>query len=336
MPTHSAYPVEAHFSLSEGSCILAETGTAPALFPASWRPSPLKEILNRQYVPPPWVLRDLLPKSAGLLCSGLPHASKSLSWLAACIESVTHHKVWGRFDASSVKRALFIETEDPPWLVEDRVRGIADGLGLKSHDLNDLGFGLACTGPFNLVAEQIKLAKLIESFEPDWVVLSTLQGLIQGLDWNEQKDMGAVNAALVRLQRLCPLVNITHSPRGGQRRAAGSITQDANYLTLMHFEKQLRNGHTYINVEGDSKMGSELLFDLRLNISDINDGDTTRTQVKGVVYEYESLSKKERVIEAIVQHPTADASAIAIICDCSERYVFTIIKELKGKRENLT
>ena len=103
----------------------------------------------------------------------------------------------------------------------------------------------------------------------------------------------------------------------------------------MHFEKQIRNGHTYINVEGDSKMGSELLFDLRLNISDINDGDTTRTQVKGVVYEYESLSKKERIIHAIVQHPNADASAIALLCDCSERHVRDVMKELKSKKESI-
>ena len=226
---------------------------------------------------------------------------------------------------------LFIETEDPRWLIEDRIRGLADGLGLNAHDLEDCGFGLACTGPFNLVHSQIMLSKLIDDFKPDWVVLSTLQGLIQGLDWNEQKDMGAVNAALVRLQRQCPLVVITHSPRGGQRRAAGTITQDANYLTLLHFEKQIKNGQTFINVEGDSKMGSELLFDLKLDIVDLGD----RTQVRRVGFEYQALSKRERVAQAIIAHPNSDPAAIALICECSKRYVYELMEELKGKQSKV-
>ena len=274
---------------------MPESAVRPAaLFPAAWRPAPLKEILNRQYEPPPWILEDLLPSEAGLLCSGLPHAGKSLNWLAAGIESVVKHTVWGKFKAPKVRRMLYIETEDPRWLVEDRVRGLTQGFGLSTHDLDDIGFGLACTGPFNLFQCQVQLTKLVESFEPDWVVLSTLQGLLQGRDWKEQKDMGDVNAILVKLQRLVPLVVLTHSPREGQRRAAGSVTQDANYLTLMHFEKFTRNQKTYVSVEGDSKMGAELQFELRMDMAEVTDADRTRTQVRRISYEFQ-VSKRELV-----------------------------------------
>jgi len=313
---------------------LTQIAAAPALYPASWRPAPLKEILNRQYEPPPWILEDLLPSEAGLLCSGLPHSGKSLNWLAAGMESVINHTVWGKFRAPGVKRMLYIETEDPQWLVEDRVRGLAHGYGLNPHDLNDIGFGLACTGPFNLVQSQTQLAKLIEGFEPDWVVLSTLQGLLQGRDWKEQKDMGDVNAILVKLQRIVPLVVLTHSPRDGQRRAAGSITQDANYLTLMHFEKFTRNQKTYVSVEGDSKMGAELEFELRMDMAEITDGDRIRTQIRKISYEYQ-FSKRDLVLEALVHHPTADAAAIAVMCECSERYVRDLKRELKTKKDQV-
>jgi hypothetical protein len=54
--------------------------------------------------------------------------------LAACLEAVVFHKVWGHFDAAAVKRALFNETEDPRWLVEARIGGIAKGLLLAPGD----------------------------------------------------------------------------------------------------------------------------------------------------------------------------------------------------------
>jgi hypothetical protein len=301
-------------------------------YPASWRPSLLNEILHRAYEPPPWILEDLLPHGAGLLCSGLPHSTKSLSWLAAAIESVAKHTVWGKFSAAGVKRVLYIETEDPRWLVEDRARGIAQGFGLKPGELENLGFGLAVTGPFDITTHQVALLELVKDFKPDWAVLSTLQGLLRGRDWKEQKDMSDVNAILVQLQRIVPLVVLTHSPRDGQRRAAGTITQDANYLTLMHLEKSVRNGQTIINVEGDSKMGSELNFDLRIEVAEVNDAGKMRTQVRSVNYEYQA-SKRELVIDALLQHQTADTSAIALMCGCSESYVRTLKKEAKLKRD---
>lgn len=135
--------------------------------------------------------------------------------------------------------------------------------------------------------------------------------------------MGAVNAAIVRLQRICPLIVVTHSPRGGQRRAAGTVTQDANYLTLMHFEKFKREDGTYISVIGDSKMGSELDFNLKLEVAD-HEG---RSQVRSLKYVPLSISKREQVLRLIVQHPDADTGAIALLAGCSKRYVQEIMKE---------
>ena len=48
------------------------------------------------------------------------------------MEAPALHTVWGHFKAPNVTSTLFVETEDPAWLVEARVRGLAKGLGLSS------------------------------------------------------------------------------------------------------------------------------------------------------------------------------------------------------------
>ena len=224
-----------------------------ATYPEAWRPSSLQDVLSRTPEPPPWVIEELLPADSGLLCSGQPHAMKSLNWLAAAIESVVRHTVWGKFASPKVNRVLFIETEDPRWLVEKRIHGFAKGLGLKrGDDLEKYGFFFACTGPFTLVECETELLALIDDVKPDWVVLSTMQGLLGGADWSQQKDMGPVDAIMVKLQRRVPLVAITHSPRDTKvRRSAGTITQDANYLTVMHFQK---NPTTGVAVDGVDRL----------------------------------------------------------------------------------
>jgi hypothetical protein len=249
--------------------ITTEDEAAASGYPAEWRPRSLKEIANRAWETPhsiPWVIKDILAAQSALLCSGQPHATKSIDWLAACIEAAVKHTVWGKFDASAVKRTLFIETEDPEWLVENRVVSLMKGLGLKqTDDLEKYGFFFSATGPFDLVKTEKQLRALIDSVKPDFTVLSTLQGLVPGRSLSEQKDMSEPNAMVVNLAKLTPMIVITHSPRDSSvRRSYGAITQDANYLTLMHFEKDVKGDETTIHVTGDSKLGTELDFKIRM------------------------------------------------------------------------
>ena len=84
---------------------MAETkAPTPVTIPNHWRPGSLKEILNREYVEPRWIIEGLLLEKSGTQVSGHPHATKSLNWLAAALESVTTRKVWGHFNASGVPK----------------------------------------------------------------------------------------------------------------------------------------------------------------------------------------------------------------------------------------
>lgn len=252
--------------------------------PTGWKICDLGDALEGSGQKPPWVIEDLLLAETATQVSAHPHSMKSLAWLAAAIESVATHKVWGHFDASAVESSLFIESEDAQWLVEGRIRGIARGLGLEGIE-DAAGFRYLRTGPFDFVEFEHKLREIFEYYQPNFVVLSTLQSLLRGRDWNEQSEMQDVNAAIVRLASFAPIVLITHSPWDKRaKRAAGSITQAANFQTTMHFEKVRtpNNSDTFVHVSVDSKVGSEQAdFSLKLE----TEGEGKQKEVRNVVYQ---------------------------------------------------
>src|SRR5438270_1868760 len=127
-------------------------------------------------VKPPWVIEDLSLSDSATLVSAQPHAMKSLSLLSAALEAVTKGTVWGHFSAPEVNSVLYLETEDPVWMVEARIRGLAKGLGIEeASDVS--GFHYACVGPFDFLGEQKRMNNLIQQYAPKFIVLSTLQNL---------------------------------------------------------------------------------------------------------------------------------------------------------------
>jgi hypothetical protein len=228
-----------------------------------------------------WAIEGILQENGGVLDSGLPHATKSMTMLCAGLECVTTRRVWGKFRVSeSVRNVVFVETEDSEAMVKRRLKGLCKGLGIPHPPY---GFHLVRPGPFSLIGEgEERLREIIKKTHADILILSTLQGLINGADWKEQKDMAPINAIFVRLQELCSLIVITHSP-WNEKRAAGSVTQAANFSTLMHFEKRTdADGVTVTHVALDSKeSGEEQTFDLELQV--VRTGESS-TQVRRVCY----------------------------------------------------
>lgn len=297
---------------------------------AFWKIKTVKDALNNSSQEPPWVIQDLLLKDTATLVSAHPHSMKSLSLLCACMQAVATKQVWGRFGAPSVTKSLFIETEDPEWLVEARIRGFSEGLEIK----NDLpGFFYSCVGPFNLVEMKPNLVELLESYKPDFAVLSTLQGLLGGRDWLRQDAMADVNALFVDLsRRFCPLVVVTHSPwNKKERRAAGTITQAANFVTNVHFQK---TNETSIHVNIDSKAGAGISdFSLKLN-TEGNLGDASA--VRSLLFAgtgWPRGSKKPAIIQALENDPEASSKVIAQRVGCDVRYVQRVRKEQFSEEE---
>jgi hypothetical protein len=302
----------------------------PLMLPDGWAVCGLADALAGSGQRPPWIIENLLLAQSATQVSAHPHSMKSLAWLAACIESVAKHTVWNHFDASAVRRSLFIESEDSKWLVEQRIREIAKGMELTGAE-DAPGFNYLRTGPFDLVQFEATLSQMLRHYRPDFVVLSTLQSLLNGRDWNEQADMQQVNAAIVRLASLCPLVVITHSPWDRRaRRAAGSITQAANFATTIHFEKVVtrRSSNTFVHVSVDSKAGAEQAdFSLKLQTDGVE-------EIRGIVYEGEGWPKgvgKAAVLAALEEDPDASPKEIAERVGVTARYVQKLNLERQEK-----
>ena len=311
----------------------AVTQTATNTGQVAWDIRDFQAAMKSSLERPPWVIEDLLLEQTATLVSAHPHAMKSLSWLYACLEAVVKKQVWGHFKALNVESVLFVETEDPSWVVEARIKGFAKGLGI-AETADVPGFRYACVGPFDLPKTEHHIEHLIEKYSPDFIVISTLQSLLAGRDWKEQADMQPVMAAIVRLSRACPIVLLTHSPWDShQRRAAGTVTQTANFLTTMHYKKDVnqKTKETFLHVLTDSKVGAlETNFSLKL----LTEGDPRDPAgVRGVEYVSEGWPKglgKAAVLAAIEDDPDASPKEIADRTGMGVRYVQKMRK--KGKK----
>lgn len=309
----------------------------PVLSGTIWEVRGFQDAMKGSDEKPPWVIEDLLMEQSATIVSAQPHSMKSLSWLAASLEAVTKQEVWGYFAAPNVKNALFIETEDPHWMVESRIRGLAKGLGI-GEDEPVPGFYYACIGPFDLLKEEKNIRNLIKEHQLNFIVLSTLQNLLAGRDWLSQQEMQPIMALIIRLSRECPVVLVTHSPWDKRaKRAAGTVTQTANFLTAIHFEKKRdpKTGETFARVTVDSKVGAEETdFSLKL----VTEGADLRDpgNVRRLVYAGGGSgggSKKDAILAAHKESPDATAAEIVEQVGAGKRYVQRVLKEAKGPME---
>jgi len=301
-----------------------------------WDVKSFDDAMTSSDVKPPWVIEDLLMANSATLVSAQPHAMKSLSWLQACLEAAAKQTVWGHFNAPNVTNTLFIETEDPAWLVEARIRGLALGIGLtEKHAV--AGFHYVCPGPFELIKFKDFLGEQFAKYNPNFAVISTLQNTLGGKNIKEQDGMAPVMAAIIHLSKVTPLVVITHSPWDRrQRRAAGTVTQTANFLTAMHYQKvrNPKSGNDYAQVVVDSKAGAlETGFYVALS----TDGDPRDPgSVRRIAYGGKGWPKgtgKAAVLEAIEDDPDAAPKEIAEKCGVCVRYVQ---KLMNGSQESGT
>jgi hypothetical protein len=299
-----------------------------------WEAKTLGDALRGESEELPWVIKGLVMEESATLVSAQPHSIKSLSWLAAAMQAVAQKKVWGHFDAPNVEKALFIETEDPMWLVEGRVRGLARGLGISDRELD--GFVYMRPGPFDLVQEEKTLKMVLRRHRPDFVVLSTLQNLLGNRNYKEQSDMAPVVSTIIGLSQEAPIVLLTHSPwNKKQRRAAGTVTLTANFATTLHYAKVEKDGETFAHAELDSKAGSaEHDFYLKVGSDgDRNDPASVRTVAYGGKG-WPRGASTQAILQIFEAKPDATPKEIADEVGCSDRYVRKILGKEKGNEKD--
>ena len=143
--------------------------------------------------------------------------------------------------------------------------------------------------------------------------------------------MQPIMASIIRISRLSPTVLLTHSPwNQKERRAAGTVTQTANFVTTAHYQKVMnrKTKETFVNVVMDSKAGAqETNFNLKL----LTEGDPREpSSVRGLEYAGEGWPKglgKAAVLAAIEDDPEASAKEIAERTQMGIRHVQKIMSE---------
>lgn len=323
-------------TLSDGEVKAFHVNGRPSRSAASWEIRGFEDAMSETLVKPPWVIENLLAKQSATLVAAHPHALKSLSWLYASLEAVAKKQVWGRFAAPDVESTLFIETEDAPWLVEARIRGFAKGLGLTQTDKVP-GFHYACVGPFALLSQEENIRGLIRNYGLSFITISTLQNLLGARAWKAQEEMQPILSMIVRLSRECPIVLLTHSPWDKkQRRAAGSVTIPANFLTTLHCEKTMnrKSNDTFVHILLDSKASAaETSFNVKLLADGHGDED-----VRGIEYVGSGWPKgggKAAVLAAVEEDPDASPKEIADRTGMGVRYVQRIMSSRGGEMRPL-
>jgi hypothetical protein len=301
-----------------------------------WAARGFQDAMKGSLEKPPWIIDDLLLAESATLVSAQPHAVKSLSLLSACLEAVHRKTVWGHFKAPNVDSVLFLETEDPAWMVEARIRGLAKGLGI-GIDEPVPGFHYACVGPFDFVGTENRIQELVQKYSPKFIVLSTLQNLLNGRDYSRQSDMQPIMAKMLEIARLAPLILVTHSPWDKrQKRAAGTVTQAANFMTALHYEKKIapNTGETFVHVAVDSKAGAlETDFSLKL---DVDGSPRDPGSVRKVAYSGKGWPRgfgKEAILAQIKEDQEASASEIAERTGFTLRYVQQMMKEQEDQKK---
>jgi hypothetical protein len=299
-----------------------------------WTVKSLRDALDSTVIEPPWVVEGLVLGECGTLISAHPKQMKSLSWLQACMEAPSLHTVWGHFKAPNVTSTLFIETEDPQWLVEARIRGFAKGLGLSPDDVP--GFHYTCPGPFDLLRDgKYVIPAVYEVYKPDFMVLSTLQNLIPGRGMGDQKDMGPVMSEVLGFARkYCPTVLITHSPQDSkQRRAAGSVTLAANFVIEGHYAGRGNDGKL-IHVQLHSKAGAgKSNFTLELETEGADDDPSAVRRIAYTGKGDKEQSRSEQASLALVVNPTMGVDELMAKTGLGRSTAYEAIKQFRSGRK---
>jgi len=294
-----------------------------------WEPRDWKTILTNPTPPTLYVIEGLLGQQSGAFIAGKPHAMKSLSTLYGSLEVLTKGTFWG-LKAHGVERVVFLETEDPRIVVEQRIRELSKGLDVDPENVPD-GFVLLTPGRIDLgnAQTQATLYRKLREHKPDIAVFSTLQGMLGEQDWNQQSDMSPIHAFVMLICReICPVILITHAPQDKkQRRPIGSISQSANYLVVGHVSKWITpKGEQQISLELDSKLGGQKEFTLRL----VTDGQ----EIRGFEQGKSEHGRKEDILELHELEPELKPQEIADRLAVSVQYVRRVLAESKLRKKH--
>lgn len=159
---------------------------------------------------PRWVVEDMWTQGAHGLIGGEPKTSKSTIALALALSVASGRPFLGHYPVHVTGPVLMIQEENAPWVMQDRMRKIANSYGLigeaeviraprgsiakKSVDVEfptDMPFRLLNNYGFDLSDEDHRnmLLAEVEQIRPAMVILDPLYLMFGGADYDKAHDL---------------------------------------------------------------------------------------------------------------------------------------------------
>jgi hypothetical protein len=212
--------------------------------PKTW--SDYSQLMGMELDSPGWLIEGVWQKASHGMISGEPKTYKSTIVTEIAASVATGKSMWGKYKVHTTGPVLYIQEENSPFIVKDRLAKIANAKGALSgkvtyissheievkfppvlpiHFLNNLGFDLTVEEDRQLLEEKIKEVK------PVLIILDPLYLMLGGADENSAKELRPTLNWLLKVKYTYnTAIMILHhwnkggmSARGGQR-MLGSAT----------------------------------------------------------------------------------------------------------------
>ena len=150
----------------------------------------LKQAWNPERPKPKYLIEDFLAERDICAIVAPPEMGKSLIALHLAIAVASGKPAFGRYLVPQRQRVLYVNAENPDGLSLDRVRDIANGMGVKPEDLDGWLF-FSKEGRLDLASgtpDNVMIEEMIQTHDIRLVVLDSLVSFLKG----DHKVAGAV------------------------------------------------------------------------------------------------------------------------------------------------
>lgn len=205
-------------------------------------------ILAQRIKKPEWLIEGIWQDKSHGIVAGEPKTYKSVLTTDIAVAVASGAPVLGKFPVVNPGPVLIVQEENHPYLVQDRLRKMANSAGLLDGKVKRTNKGIKVTFPpalpirflnqygFNLTDESHRkvIEREIKNFNPVLVIFDPMYLMLGGVDENSAKDLRPILNWLIKIRyKYNTGVMMVHhwnkggtSSRGGQR-MLGSATLHA-------------------------------------------------------------------------------------------------------------
>lgn len=307
------------------------------------------QFLGRPMVGPGWLIEGWWSNNSHGMLAGEPKTYKSVIATEIAISVASGYPMWDKYKVVKPGPVLYIQEENPPWIVQDRMMKIAHSKGLldgkvymlKREDelyvefpkelpiriLNNYGIDLTTVEHQELIIREIELVR------PVLVILDPLYLMLGDTDENSAQELRGILQWLLKVKEQygVSIIVLHHwnkggkSERGGQR-MLGSTTLHAWVDSAIYTSiKDVNTNEITIEREFRSFMKPEKLAAL-IRMSDPGAPPEYQVTLRSAT-ESRREGAKMSILEHLLVHTAADAVELCKITGYTRQGVQRVMRK---------